>query len=46
MANRINIKRGLPSTTSIDDIDVKRILDAIILSVRQLQLEVEKLTKK
>ena len=46
MPNRINIKRGLPSTTSIDDIDVKRILDAIILSVRHLQLEVEKLTKK
>lgn len=35
------IKRGLPSTTSITDSNLKRIIDSLILEIRRLQEDIK-----
>jgi len=39
------IKKGLPSTVSIADVNLKRIIDGLILEILRLQKEVDKITK-
>lgn len=39
------IKRGLPSTISIKDVNLKRVIDALIEEIRRLQKEVDDLKK-
>jgi len=35
------IKRGLPSTTSITDANLKRIIDGLVLEIKRMQQEIE-----
>ena len=40
------IKRGLPSTASITDANLKRIIDGLVLELRRLQQQVDANSRK
>jgi hypothetical protein len=45
-AKTSQIRRGLPNTDSIEDQNIKRIIDGLILEIRRLQQEVTKNLRK